>query len=501
MPIRPRTVGVAAALVLLLGACGGDGRDGYEEADAVLRAIGQDAQAITTGAPEECTRTVTTDEYGFETEVFDCPPDVEPDPGVDGSLASLLADDADLPVGTLSGIIEVLGSSPARTALTAVDESLQQLDRSCGVDIARWRRSLEDLVVQSDALLAALEEPPDELDGTAEAAAIGRALVERVILQTGCDQPGVGASIPEAQLVETGTLDLTARASGTVLDIERRLSGSPQTTLFYLYSEIQYGWMRTLREPLDVVVLGSSQAGDGADLSVLAEGLDAEVGNAYLPGALAEVQQHWVPEVERLADPEVVLWYVGALDLLADCDVANRADDLRVRRGRLGRAFAPSGWFGAVDPLAVLLGPVGPRDALLGDVPKSDDVDPGQIAAQTDTYAPQVADATFCTDRAALIADTARDLAGSGRTVHVIGVPTSPRFVDLIDGGLDRVHEAMDRLRSEYLEIDGVHVMDLTGSIQDSWDSWRDLTHMTARGSARFSSAVADALRGAGFRP
>lgn len=494
---------IFAALVVIAlaaSACGSDGPDGYAQADAVLEAIGQDADAEATDVPADCTRTVTTDEYGFETEVLECPPGVDPgDPAPTSDLASLLAEADDLPVGIYDDVVDDLDPSPAKDRLVELGALLGELDGSCGSDIAAWRADLREVADAAESLHAELASPPPGLDATTEGVAIGRALVERVVLQTGCGTPGVAAAVSEDQLIESGTLDLTARAATAVQDVEQRLSASPQRFLFYLYSEIQYGWMRTQRDPVDLVVLGSSQAGDATDVGALSRGLDARVGNAFLPGALAEVQQRWLPEVERLTDPGAVVWYVGALDLIADCSVANRADDFVRRQARLQRAFAASGWFRTIDPLTTVLGPVGPQDEIRGDIPKKPDPIPEAIADQTESYGPQVADPSFCTERAELIGESVRSLVAAGTEVYVVGVPTSPLFVDLVEGGSETVHDAMAQLTD--LLPDEAHVIDLTGSVQNDLDDWRDLTHMTSSGSRAFSSAVVDALGEAGFVP
>ncbi len=495
-----RALVAALAVALVAAGCGSDVPDGYAQADAVLDAIGQDRDAAVADIPADCTRTVAIDEYGFETEVLDCPPGADPaEPASAGDLASLLAGAADLPVGTFDDVVADLDPSPVKDRLVELGALLDQLDRTCGSDIAAWRGDLGEVADATAALQAALETPPPGLDSTTEGAAIGRALVERVVLQTGCGTPGVAAAVGEDQLIESGTIDVTARAATVVQDVEQRLSGSPQRFLFYLYSEIQYGWMRTQRDPLDLVVLGSSQAGDAADLAALSTGLGARVGNAFLPGALAEVQQHWLPEVERLTDPGAAVWYLGALDLLADCSVANRADDFVRRQARLQRSFAPSGWFRTIDPVTTVLGPVGPQDELLGEFPKQPDPIPEAIAAQTESYTPQVADASFCSERAEVIGDSIRSLIAAGTDVYVVGVPTSPLFVDLVDGGAEAVHGALDQL-VDFLP-DEAQVIDLTGAVQDDLDHWRDLTHMTASGSLAFSTAVIAALDDVGFAP
>lgn len=489
--------------VVLVAACGGDGDRGYDTADDVLRAAGLDpaAPGADAGLPEGCTRTVTTDEYGFETEVLDCPDEVLEAEGADADLAVLVSRDDDLPIGVLGDLVAEMAPSSTRDALGALLPALERVEDDCGVDRTAWRDAVAGATGRVRAVEAALADGvPNDLDGT-ETTAIGRAVVERLVLQSGCRHPGVGAGVPEDQLAGDGTLDATVEAATAAQDLDQALTGSEERALFYLYSQIQYAWMRPEPTPLGVAVVGTSQAGDATDVAGLTDALGTRVGNAFLPGGSSDVIARWLEDVTRLVDPEAVVWYVGALDLLLDCDGTAKEDNYRRRHARLERAFAPPGWFRTVDPLRLVLGPVGEPSSVRGDVPKQERPDPEAIAAQTESYRAPAADASYCEGRAAVIGDAVDGLRAEDRAVYVVGMPTSPRFVDLVDGGMPTVQEAFDRLVAEELTGEGIVAIDLLGQSQDDLDQWRDLTHMTSAGATAFSDALADAMLDEGFEP
>jgi hypothetical protein len=307
-----------------LAGCGGGGDGGPTDADLaaadrVLEAVGQSPGELAavddggTGSGEGCERTIVVDEYGFEDEVVTCPDGR-------GSGLSTVADmvalspeepvDADrfldaggvLPTWALDRLIAELPPSPVADGLAQLAGRADHLDELCGRDVEAWSEELSVLAGRAEELTARIgtgEADTADLVGSTLVRAAGRALFERVVLESGCASPGATAlSYDEAR--DRGLLERTSRAALAVAELDRTLSGALSSRLFHFYSSLpNYEWLRTQRDGIDLVVLGTSQAGATIEVPALAEGLGLDVGNAFLPGSLAEVQQHWVPEVER----------------------------------------------------------------------------------------------------------------------------------------------------------------------------------------------------------
>lgn len=422
---------------------------------------------------------------------------VSPDPELEAALAAT----ADLPADTLDTVLDrVVGAAPGPVVdgLREIATAMRAVDAACGRDLASWRAGMERVDVSQRAVIDALGQAvPAVLASTTEGRAVGRALVERIVLQTGCAAPERGAPIPESELDDAGVLDLTARVASAAQVIEQRLSGAGQLALFPLYADIDLGWMRTQDQPLDVVVIGTSQAGDGVDVARLEDAVGGRAGNAFLPGGLAEVQQHWLPEVLRLTDPGTIVWPVGALDLLVNCDTTARSEDTRLRLDRLRRAYSV-GWFEDVDPVTLVLGPVGPPDPVRGDIPKRSEADAAAIEEQRRSYA-ALGDGVYCEERASILGRLATEMTDDGRQVLIVGMPSNPRLVDLVAGGRTGVDAALERLVREQLGPAGAEFADLTDVAQDEPGRWRDLIHMSAAGAAAFTDALADELSARGW--
>ena len=430
----------------------------------MLAAVDQDATSLDLAVA--CERTTVVDEYGFEDEIVVCP-DGEPPLGdgfewsADGPLDLDRVVDADgaLPTWVLDRLVTALptdaGDGPAgdvSSELTALAATADELDSWCGTSLGEWAATLGRASEQAENLAARLtaataeddadvngaatadagtETAASSLIGSTHGRAIGRALFERVVLETGCASPGA-AAVGYEQAVDEGLLAATSRAAMAVTELDRVLSGALSGQLFHTYSTLpNYEWLRTQREPVELVVLGTSQAGASIDVPALAEGTGRSVGNAFLPGSLAEVQRHWVPEVLRYVDPDRVVWLVGAIDLLIDCDDLGREQQFLERLTNRRAAFARSGWFRTIDEIEVVLGPAGAVNHNRGNAAKEPVPDPTAIEAQRVDYGDAMADPGFCGQRAAVIADTAASLAAEGRDVVVVGMPVSPRMAEL----------------------------------------------------------------------
>lgn len=515
---------VAAALLVLGGALAGCGSgDGgptdadLAAADRVLAAVGQSPGELAavddggTASGEGCERTIVVDEYGFEDEVVECPDGrgsglpavvdvaaLSPDDPVDADR--FLDANGVLPTWALDRLVAELPPSPLADGLADLAGRADRLDEVCGRDVGAWSDELAALADRAEELTALIEAGADgeavpaDLVGSTLVRATGRALFERVVLESGCAAPGATAlSWDEAR--DRGLLDRTSRAALGVAELDRRLSGALSSRLFHFYSSLpNYEWLRTQRDGIDVVVLGTSQAGASIEVPVLADGLGAEVGNAFLPGSLAEVQQHWIPEVERYIDPGRVVWLLGAIDLLIDCDEVGPEAQFVERLEHRWATFGRSGWFRTIDPIEVILGPAGEVNLNRGNAAKKPAPDAAAMEAQRADYGPAFAQSRFCEDRAAVIAGMVAHLEAAGREVVIVGAPTSPLMAELEPDIEAETAAALTRLMDEYLAGTSATLVDLSGALRDP-ASWSDLTHPTQAGAEAFTTLVVEALQ------
>ena len=493
-------------IALLASACASPSDDGYEIADRVLESLGQPSGEVQ-GVTDGCETIQSVDEYGFVSEITTCEQDspVETIPAKDleeaatADPAQLLSAAGDLPSWVLP-TLAAKSDSDLGPSLLSIVHSLQALDAACGSDFLAWRSSLAELSRQSQELteLIGSGQGADYI-GTTDARALSRALMERSLLETGCQNPGGGQPFTEAELTQDRTLELTSQAALGLSELGRVLDDASSGYLFHFFTTADnYEWLRTQTENVDLIVYGTSQAGAGIDVPLLAQAMRTNAGNAFLYGSLAEVQQHWFPEVERYVDADTVVWLVGAIDLLIDCEPIGREKQFTDRVTRRQRTFAASGWFSNIDPVDLLLGPVGPPNANKGNGLKEAEPDPVALENHVQEYSERFAAAQFCESRAQTIANAAARMAAEERRVVIVGMPMSPIAYEQLAGGAASMTDAVSRLRAEV--NDGqADVIDLSSVLQDRVEVWADYTHLTQAGAIEFTELLAAELKKIGL--
>jgi hypothetical protein len=525
-PSRAAWLAALIGLVVVAAGCGPPEDPDAATADRVLAAVGQVPVSLPSsedGSPIDpvCVRRVIVDEYGFEDEIVECPDGsggftVGPVPTGDASALSpddpldvdrVVAAGGVLPMWMLDRLIEELPPSPPTgppagpdvgDGLAELAASAAVLDDRCGRDLDAWAAELDVVAERAEALRSSLDGSAGPVDGgligSTHARAVGRALFERLVLETGCAAPGATA-LAYDEAADRGLLERTSRAALAVAELDRTLSGALSSRLFHFFSSLpNYEWLRTQREPIDLVVVGTSQAGAAIEVSVLADGLGVAAGNAFLPGSLAEVQRHWVPEVLRYVDPGRVVWLVGAIDLLIDCDDKGREAQFVERLANRRAVFARSGWFRTIDEIEVILGPAGEVNRNRGNAFKEPAPDPEALEAQRADYGDAFAKPGFCGDRAEVMAGVVASLEAEGREVVVVGVPTNPRMAELQPEVEAMTGQALGRLMGDHLDRTSATLVDLSSSLPDP-ELWADLTHPTSAGAERFTAELVEALR------
>ncbi|NNF55493.1 MAG: hypothetical protein HKN03_13755 [Acidimicrobiales bacterium] len=452
---------------------------------------------------------MTIDEYGFESEAVTCPDEALPEavetnwlqPGDPINADQVIAMEGVLPAFVYEPLANAAPES-VRPSFVELTQLLDELDRACGVDVETWRDALSRLLVVTSGLETKLaDSPPEDFIGSSPARALGRSLFERTLFQPGCLAPdALPIAVDDPSLGDL--LALTSTASASVAEVDRLLSGSIMTRLFHFYSALPaYRWLRNPLAPVDLVVLGSSQAGAAIEVSDLSSGLGVSVGNAFLPGSLAEVQQLWVPEVYRYASPTTIVWLMGPVDLLGTCITPGRAEQFSDRLANRQMTFAASGWFAGVDNLDILLGrDTGFPNANMGNAPKGNSRNPDAIAAQIPDYTNQFADPTFCGDRAAVTAEVVAQLQAWGAEVVIVGMTVSPEAVELIPGGRETIAASFDQLEREVIAPTGATFVDLSGDLDDD-GLWADLTHLNQAGASRFTQLLTKRFKERGIGP
>ncbi len=511
---------LASILALVASGCAATTDDGYIVADRVLEQLGEPSGTSPEqplGAQAGCEVIEEVDEYGFVTEVSTCddnpeqtaetvpanetnePDETETGEADELSAEQLLNATGDLPLWALPTLAET-APIELRPLLLSMSATVDALDQACGSDFGSWRSLLRALADEVDemALLIADGKGADYV-GTVESRALTRALMERSLAQTGCKNPGGGDRFTDAELVRNSTYELTSRASIGLSDLSRLLGDTSSGYLFHFFTTADnYEWLRTQTENVDLIVYGTSQAGAAIDVPGLAQQMSANAGNAFLYGSLAEVQQHWFPEVERYVDADTVVWLVGAIDLLIDCDPVGREAQFTDRIARRQRTFQASGWFGDVDYLNVVLGVPGPPNTNKGNGIKEPAPDPAALENHENEYRDRFANAQFCKSRAETIKTSVERMANDNRRVVVVGMPLSPIAYGELPGGPAAVAEAMELLAQEFGDVP-VDVVDMSSTLQSQVEIWVDYTHLTEGGAVQFTELLAAELKALGL--
>lgn len=519
-PPSPAVV-VTALLVLMCGSlvsCGPDKAvgphgDGHELAERIVATDRNDypepyaaagALAEQRPPPElartDCELTITTDEYGFETETITCTGDqaagatLAAGEGTVGQIDSARAKDlleapGWLDPGLYRPLVDTVPSGPAADQMAALADHLDRLDAACGVDLKRWQAELADYISAAGAVAEVLTvEQLGDYQGSIQANALARSLVERALMQSGCVRPDPNLVPPSDDL-----LKLTSAAVTATVTIDNRLRNSSYGPLFHLFSSLpNYQWMRNDPTPVTTVLLGTSQLGAAVDVAEMNRQFDTEIGSAWIPGALAEVQAIWVDEVLHYANPQQFIWFVGPLDLFVECDTTKRGVEfqtlLDARANTLARGFVVGD-----DPVARILGPVDPGDTVRGDGIKREGYDAEGTKSHRDSYLPGFKRGQFCDQRARIIADTVDRLKADGREVIVVGMPVHPE----LRVARPDTAEQLEMFRQRYLG-DRVPFVDLTATVTDE-NLWSDFTHVTSEGATEFTDQLVTALRNGGL--
>lgn len=535
MPVTLSKMKSGLVMILVIGlfaaSCGSVDQDGYDVADRVLAAVDQpvgptssdstgrgstvgDSAAPGSADPhategvealastDECTTVEVEDEYGFINLVSTC--DTEGGSGVTladrepGPIdpAEVLAAAGYLPLW-VQGELLAAGPEPVEARLSPLVTAIEAMEAVCGIDFDRWLGELSVVVIRAEELAAGIEVGQlGEYVTTETAKAMSRSLMERSLLLTGCAEPEGGAPIPLRELTDRGALDLTARATATLTKLGQLLDGDLSNYLFHFFSTgPNYHWLRTQPRALDLVVYGTSQAGAGVEVPLLGQELSLLVGNAFLPGSLAEVQQHWFPEVERFVDPATVVWLIGPIDLLIGCESPGREQQFVDRVTRRQRAFRVAGWFSGIEPTDLLLGPATEENINRGNAAKKPAPDEAAIVAHLDDYQGQLSAPGYCVERADVIGRSIARMIGDGRQVVVVGMPISPLGYAHLPGGPETASEALRRMDQEQFAGLGVEVVDLSAAIQDP-ELWADYTHLTQSGAEAFTRLMAAEIEG-----
>ncbi len=526
----PAVISLLLLLAVAVAACSGNGDDAsYDLADEIIASIDQPVTRAV--ASDDCTRTVVIDEYGFETETTVCapaesgvddddqiaasgddPPAGQGEPSID--VDALLADDATLPLDLFATLAGDVPDDGLRRSLGALFLLLDELDSSCGVDLQVWIERAETAAGEVDVIAVDLETAvagggavADHV-GSSSARLLARSLLERTLLLSGCSVTGDGLSPADGAMPRLNAA--TATLAAAVEHLGRGLRGSDADPLFFHPDELAHlRWMRTVSEPVEFVVAGTSQATHGISPVGLGESSGRVVGSVAIPGSVAELQQHWLPIVMEEIDPRTVIWAVGPIDLVVGCDGDSREAVFVEGAARRAASFRTFGWLDGIEPFGRILGPVGNEVYLetpigrlaadrypsneLGEAVRLGSISEVAIEEHRANFGPAFERGEYCEDRAALIRSIIEDLRADGRDVVLVGMPISPELVPFYPGGREALTEVMERFGRDVAEPTGTPFVDLTGAIQEA-RYWSDWVHPVAEGSSLFTAAIAQAL-------
>lgn len=532
-------VAAAIATALVAGACSGTDGGGYERADRILASAGieapDDSEGNDSKVPEvaaaECSVEVREDEYGmtFEVCVAESPAlaagdqgaadevdgATEIDPEVAGAQQLRPAAPLDrspeteiLPPQRFDQLVGALPAGPTATALGEVGLALDAMDTACGVSPEAWAGSIPALNEVLQSAVPVVAELPDYRESP-EARELARSVIERVALQTGCERPAASAG-PVGGIGLPRLLETASSATAAAEPLYQALWGSDKSPYFYHPDELVHRrWMR-VEGQVDVAVVGTSQALLGIEPDLISEQLDLRVGNVALPGAVAEVQQHWLPEVMTAASPDLVLWGFGPLDLISACRPDGRAEEFHRLAILKNDVLAPFAWAEDAAPLTRLLGekPEGPYDATatgvtaltrfpnpLGDAFEFANADPVELAASLERFRAPFERGDFCADRLVLVGQIIAELEADGRRVVMFGMPLAPELAATYDGGQTALQALVDDAATSVFEPAGAEYLGMMRSIDaEGGGFWYDVVHPTRAGGVALSAEVAAAL-------
>lgn len=226
----PRLTLLLTALALIAAGCSSSDQAGYDVADRVIQAVGAPDERVAV-FDSGCERTVTVDEYGFESESVVCPDDAPAATVPPGGLEEgdpinadqLLAITDPLPSFVLTPLAEAAPEG-LRAELLSLDTIAVELADSCGVDLVRWTDALRRAGTTARELNGRIENAEfADYVASAPARALGRSLFEQLLIQPECAAPGalpISSSDPEMD----DLLTLTAEVSADVAQTDRLLA-------------------------------------------------------------------------------------------------------------------------------------------------------------------------------------------------------------------------------------------------------------------------------------
>ena len=524
---------MVVALALLAGACSSGEARGYERADRILASADVDVPQPNDSdhsepavAAAECTVEVREDEYGVTFEVcvaevdppdaVDQPPEasrIEPEVAGAQQLRRTAPPDRSpetdvLPPRRFDELVAAVPAGPAAVALGEVGLALAAMDNACVVSPEAWADSipaLNEMLLSATTSVAGLGDYRE----TPEARELARSLIERVALQTGCENPAPSAG-PVGGIGLPGLLESASTLTAAAEPLYQALWGSDKSPYFYHPDELVHRRWMQVEDQIDVAVVGTSQALLGIEPDLIGEQLGLRVGNVALPGAVAEVQQYWLPDVMSAASPDMVLWGFGPLDLVSACKPDGRADEfhrLTILRNDL---LAPFSWADDADPLTRLLGAEveSPHDATatgvtasarfphpLGDAFEFANADPVELSASLERFRAPFERGDFCADRLVVLGQIIAELVADGRRVVMFGMPLAPELAATYEGGQPALQALVDEAAVSVFEPAGAEYLGMMRSIETAGGGfWYDVVHPTRAGGAALTAEVAAAL-------
>lgn len=507
---------------LVATSCGSAADDGYATADRILVAVGADGAQTdaerAAGDGAACETEWREDEYGFLFEVcvasessdsdqetragqLDEPP-VSGEPGGARSAATDV-----LPLDRFDELVAGVPQGDASRQLVTLGDTLDSMDAACATSPGAWIASLGTVAQQARNAGASVLGDTG-LEGyrrQTEAVELSRVIVERAVLQSGCIDPASAA----ADVDSSDLLPATAQLSAAVESLFQALWNGQQVSPYFSHVDELAHW-RWMREEgsIDVVIAGTSQALLGVEPDLLEEWIGQSVGNVSIPGALAETQQHWLPQVVQVVHPKTVVWGIGPLDLVGVCPPDGRGGGFRQLLDLKAAAFASVPVARGTPGIDLILGSVGSTDfsdTLMvddieerfvgprGDVFEFSGRDPAQLATTLEQSSPPFENGTLCENRLRVIERVIDDLERSGVEVIVFGMPVAASLAARFPGGDAALDILLDTAAVEVFEPAGATYAGTMNSLDhDGW--WYDVVHPTRGGGVALTRELAAAL-------
>ncbi len=519
-----RVVSLALTFVALVSACGAADSDaGYETADRIMARAGVESDAgAATPTTEPCEVEQRQDEYGLTFDVCVqadgslAAPSTEDGSTEDGSteevLDETLREPRDLlPLGRYRELVDQMPDGSARSALVELGVALDQMDRSCGATPTAWRQAAVAVSDRARATVAVLSTGPDEdlaaFRQSGSARELERVLVERAVLQSGCVAPASGS------MTRTELLPVTAGLAASTEALTQEVVGTTTSAFFYHPDELaHWQWMRT-EGSVDIVVAGTSQTLLGVEPDLLEISSGRSVGNVAIPGAVAEVQEYWLPQVLTAVGPDIVVWGIGPLDLVSVCPLDGRDEEFRRLELVKQEAFGMLPWARSTAGVDLIMGRPGAGDytdtatvaevdarfrGVRGDAFEFANPDPVELVASVDRFRAPFDASSVCVERLPFIRRVLSELEAAGVRVIIFGMPIAPSLSGLYQGGDEALDRLVDQTAAQVFVPGGAEYVGMMQSIDDD-GLWYDVVHPTRAGGELMTAELAEALRAVGL--